>query len=329
MRLGQSVLVTLLGLSMVTSLSSCEPGKKAKPRIARGTPLQRGAGTDLPAFDASQSAGLFVGVRTFRDDGDLKEVPYAVDDAVDLAHRFALGVSPPLIPANRVVLALAGDPQKTESSERLEALLAAGARKAEAFPSDIEDWLKEQAEAAGEAGLLVVAFATHGLKQRQYEYLLTTSSLKHQIPETSVGVRTVLRAVESSRAWRRLVLLDACRENLKPGSRSPTNAKRLQLDEALAAEGQVVLAARPNAVLYDDPLRGQGVFTAAVLDGMSCEGPLAKDGFVTVEELANHVDASVAKWERARPAIPGDRSRGGISRTIEGSLGRFALVHCP
>lgn len=328
MRLGQSLFVSALGLTLFASLGGDGSGGVKSLRTPQ-PPLPRGNVADLPAFDATQSAGLFVGVRKFQDDPELKEVPFAVDDAVDLAYRFALGVSPPLIPADRVVLALAGEPQKTESTVRLEALLAAGARKADAYPSDIKAWLKEQSRAAGEAGLLVVAFATHGLKQRQYEYLLTTSSRGNYIPDTSVGVHTVVGEVGKSSAWRRLVLLDACRENRKPGARSPAKGKRLELDEALAAEGQVVLAARPHAVLYDDPLRGQGVFTAAVLDGMSCQGPLAQDGSVTLEELANHVDATVAKWERKRPAVPGERSRGGISRTIEGSMGRFPLVSCP
>src|SRR5215467_6251189 len=38
-------------------------------------------------FDAQQSAALFVGVRTFAY-GKLTDVPYAIDDAVDLAYEF-------------------------------------------------------------------------------------------------------------------------------------------------------------------------------------------------------------------------------------------------
>jgi hypothetical protein len=329
MRLRQTVLVTFLAFGLAPGLRIGEAGQQSAPRTGREALPEPGAAGEPPAFDAEQSAGLFVGVRTFRDDPSWKEVPFAVDDAVDLAHRFALGVSPPLIPASKVVLVLSGDPQKTASSERLEELLAAGARKAEAFPSDIKDWLRHQARAAGEAGLLVVAFATHGLKHRANEYLLTTSSLGHQIPETSIGVHTVLKEVALSPSWRRMVLLDACRDSHRPGTRAPSKARPARLEAALVAEGQVVLAARPEAVLYDDPGKGQGVFTAAVLDGMNCGSPLAEDGAITLEELANHVDDQVAKWVRSRPAIPGERPRGGISRTIEGSLGRFVLVHCP
>ena len=63
-------------------------------------------------FDASESAGLFVGVRSFRDSW-FAEVPFAVDDAVDLAYLFALQLA--LIAPERVVLALSGEPVKAES----------------------------------------------------------------------------------------------------------------------------------------------------------------------------------------------------------------------
>lgn len=58
----------------------------------------------LQRFDPAQSAGFFVGVRTFLADETLAEVPYAVDDAIDLAHLFAIELG--LIPPARVTLAL-------------------------------------------------------------------------------------------------------------------------------------------------------------------------------------------------------------------------------
>jgi hypothetical protein len=73
------------------------------------------------------STGLFVGVRRFPHDGTL-EVPYAGDDATDLAHRFALDPRVALIPPRRVVLVLSGTPQKEESKQRLRELEHAGAR---------------------------------------------------------------------------------------------------------------------------------------------------------------------------------------------------------
>ena len=60
-------------------------------------------------FHREAAAGLFVGVREFPHDATL-EVPYAVDDAVDLAYRFSLDQRVGLIPPRRVVLAISGSP---------------------------------------------------------------------------------------------------------------------------------------------------------------------------------------------------------------------------
>ena len=68
-----------------------------------------------PAFDAGQSSALFVGIREFTHDRQLTTVPYAVDDAVDLAHAMAVDRAAPLVRASRIVLALSGEPQKAAS----------------------------------------------------------------------------------------------------------------------------------------------------------------------------------------------------------------------
>lgn len=84
-------------------------------------------------FDPSASAGVFVGVSQF-EDSRIHEVPFAVDDAVDLAHLFALELG--LVAPNRSVLALAGEPKKPGSVERLKRLLEQGARRTGARQHD-------------------------------------------------------------------------------------------------------------------------------------------------------------------------------------------------
>src|SRR5689334_16124395 len=76
--------------------------------------------------DAQQSAALFVGVRDF-DEPALARVPFAIDDAVDMAYEMAIENQPPLVPPRAVALALSdGEPVKATSRNRLRALLAAG-----------------------------------------------------------------------------------------------------------------------------------------------------------------------------------------------------------
>jgi len=89
-----------------------------KPPAARSVaPLQLASTLPAPKFSRQESTGLFVGVRDFPHDPMLT-VPYAVDDAVDLAFLFALDQRVGLVPPRRVVLAISGQPQKDESDRK-------------------------------------------------------------------------------------------------------------------------------------------------------------------------------------------------------------------
>ena len=78
-------------------------------------------------YSRADSTGLFVGVQNFKHDPALT-VPYAADDAVDLAYKFSLDPRVGLIPPRRVVLALSGTPRKEETQDKLRELREAGAR---------------------------------------------------------------------------------------------------------------------------------------------------------------------------------------------------------
>ncbi len=134
-------------------------------------------------FDPAASAGLFVGISRF-EDPLFAEVLFAVDDAIDLAYLFALDLS--LILSDRIVLALAGEPRKEISAKRLDALLVAGARKISPRQTDLYIHLDMQRRAAGTAGLLIVALATHGFSDQGCDYLVASDSLKRRIVRTGV-----------------------------------------------------------------------------------------------------------------------------------------------
>jgi len=136
-------------------------------------------------FDVASSVGLFVGIRHF-DDQELSEVPFAVDDAVDLAHLFALELE--LIPPGKVVLSLSGEPQKERSRARLQALRDAGAVQVPANQSEIFKQLDQQSKAAGRRGLFVAAFATHGFHEESGDFLVASHSRRRFIRSTGVDV---------------------------------------------------------------------------------------------------------------------------------------------
>lgn len=287
-------IVRLLVVAAAVVCSSCDGQRGVRPpdRVPRAK-----AG----AFDPRESAALFVGVRQFSKDSTLADVRYAVDDAVDLAFVLSLEGRRPLVEPTRVLLALSGEPQKPESRERLAKLVAEGARTRRAEQADVINALEEQANAAGDNGMFIVAFATHGVSYDGTQYLLaSTSVLRHR--ETAISENKIRDIASLSDAGRSLILVDACREQLTTDQRSGTADDRsaASLIEAMSGTiGQVVLsAAAAGQFAYDDNERRNGVFTAAVIDGIRCGAPTDPQGLVTVETLAAFVEQQVRTWIR-------------------------------
>ncbi len=301
----------------MTTRHAQSPAVPADVRVAQG-------------FEPAQSAGIFVGVSRFDDDLFLP-VPFAVDDAVDLAHFFAFELR--LITPAKMVLGLAGKPQKPDSIDRLGALRGAGAEITSAHQTEIYTRLDAQRRAAGAGGLLVAALATHGFSDQGGDFLVAEDSLRRRIERTGVAVAEMFDDVARSPSPRRLVLLDACRERLSADTRAGSEARAAMSRSFAAAiagaSGQAVLAgATLGGYAYDDPARRNGVFTGAVLDGLSGRADVDERGFITVRTLADYVDRHVVEWVRDhRPDHAGVSQ--GIARRIEGEASRLPLAVDP
>jgi hypothetical protein len=269
--------------------------------VAGVRPVAPGTAALHSPVASEDSAALFVGVRLFPEDDTLTEVPYAVDDAVDLAWVMAMGGKPRLVSPRRVVLALSGKPQKPESKERLAALIAAGAEERPARHADILKLLRSQAGSVGPNGILIVSFATHGVSEKGTQYLLTASSLLRD-RETAVPETKIREIVEDASVPRALILLDACRQKLTTNTRDglPDPRSAAGLMRVMGSlSGQVIFsAAAAGDYAYDDQVARNGVFTAAVIDGLRCGASRNEQGFVTVETLSAYVENRVLAWVR-------------------------------
>ena len=267
------------------------------PRTTRGVRLLSKAEPPEPrTFDPRQSAALFIGVRKFTRDDNAQEVPYAADDAVDLAYMFALDRRISLVTPSRVVIAVSGRPQKEESKRRLEELQQAGATIEKATPSDILVLLQRQAALASNEGLLIVSIATHGFVRGGVPYILGSTSL-FQYPETALPTPKLFDIASTSGARRSLFFIDTCRERIDGarGGASPAAAAPL-ISRMGRVNGQVVFyAAAGGGYAYDD--NGNGVFTKAVLEGLNCKAAFAR-GAVTVDTLRTYVERYVRTWIR-------------------------------
>lgn len=254
-------------------------------------------------IDPKKSAALFVGVRDFPWDTTLAKVPYAVDDAVDLAYEFTMEQRQALVDAKRVVLALCGEPQKAESQEKLKTLLAAGATRSPATQSDILNLLESQSRSVGSGGIFIAAFATHGVSDEGTQYLLTASSMLGHFHRTALTDAEIRETISRNGVARSLIFIDACRERLVKDRRSGDVDPRSVATffrSISKITGQVVFSAAPGGgYAYDDEERRNGVFTAAVIEGLRCGARANESGFITVDALHSYVESHVLAWLQA------------------------------
>ncbi|HEX7152544.1 MAG TPA: caspase family protein [Thermoanaerobaculia bacterium] len=251
-------------------------------------------------FNRAESAALFVGVRNFTHDKALAEVPYAVDDAVDMAYAFTKDPKVGLVLPERVVVALEGNPVKPASQQRLQQLRAAGVRIVKATQTDILQNLQKQAARVGKGGVFIASFASHGFNVDGTAHILGSSSLYGQ-PATWVPVPKVLEIAAIADGGRSVIFVDACRERVTAGKRGGND--RLSAAPLVSgmtrAYGQAVFyAAAAGQYSYDDPVRKNGVFTSAILDALNCNVNLDSRGYVTAESLAAYVEEYTRKWIR-------------------------------
>jgi hypothetical protein len=305
-------LLLVVGCSVVAAAAAAQD--------IRSVRISQAAAPEVPrSFDSSASAAMFVGIRDFTHDEDLEKVRYAVDDAIDLAYAVSLDRTAPLVTPERIALALSGEPQKEVSRRRLEKLRQRGAMIHPAGQTDIVGLMEQQAKGVGKTGILIVGIATHGFSDDGLHYLVASNSLL-RYRDSAVATHKLLDIAVRSGAPRALVFIDACRSRLTAGATRGIDEvdgrSAAPLIDGLAhAVGQVIFfAAAPGDYAYDDDVRQNGVFTAALLDGLQCGAAPDEEGLVTTDALAAYVGERVRDWVQAhrhRTVAQGIQATGG------------------
>lgn len=277
-----------------------------------------------PALPASArkhsaaSAGLFVGLRDFTDP-EWHPVLFGVDDAIDLAHLFVLELG--LVVPEKTVLLLSGESSNKESKTHLEELKRLGV--AFGYPSVAAVY--QQASRLGQLteqdGLIVTTFSTHGVTDQGKGVLAGAETLVRRPVSTGLIIDVVIDELMRAKALRRLVLLDTCRERIDQTTRALSEAEGPLSDPFVEAMKQakgcaILMGATRGGFSYDDAERQNGVFTAALLDGLHGAAGTEQQGMITIGNLAAFVNTQVQAWVRHnRPQHVG-RSLG-ISETFE------------
>lgn len=247
-------------------------------------------------FDAAASRGLFVGIAQF-DDPQLTPVPYAVDDAVDLAAYFCfeLGLLRPI----RCVLALAGEPIKLESKAALARLQSEQARTIAPQRLHIIQEVRKAAQDTGADGILLLGYASHGLFERGLDHVLAQDSWIAHLAQTTIALSDIFDEVSYAKTQRRVVLLDTCRGRYDRHARAAGLEAPPQeyFDAVRKARGQIVMhGTTTGGSTYDDPALQNGVFTHALLAGLRGAADPGPAGFITAQTLGDYVDGEIQRW---------------------------------
>jgi WD40 repeat protein len=161
--------------------------------------------------------------------------------------------------------------------------------------------LKSMQAVVGPDDLFVFYVASHGLADNGEYYLITSNvgSLSTEHLKTDAVSKEELTALVSNiAATKKLMVIDTCQAEALGNAMEAALLTR-GLDQATAlkilsrAMGTTVLAASTSTQEALEGYQGHGLFTYVVAAGLSGEGDVDKNGFVTTLGLAHYVDDQV------------------------------------
>jgi formylglycine-generating enzyme required for sulfatase activity len=284
---------------------------KAVGRVLPLSPQQR-AGAELKA---NFSAGLFVGVGEFEEKSGLSRLSYTPDDAVALAHLFVVELG--LIPPANARLALGGQPQGTNAVRLLAELRQAGVPVLPARKVEVLDALGDVARTTDDpAGLIIVALSSHGFEQNEDVFLMPADSRRAYIASTGISLKAVKQTLRESKANKRILLLDACREQPAGATKGDERMSAAFRQALKASEGfAVLLSCETGQLSWEAPEFGQGVFTHFFLQAVRGGTAGAGDGLVRLGDVSRQASEATRDWVRRNkqadqvPTLDGELAR--------------------
>lgn len=198
----------------------------------------------------------------------------------------------------------------------------------EAYSENIRQALRSYAQLLeGRANATVAfVFTGHGFAiPEKGNYLVTTDltepgevPLEERIVKESLSLDEVQRLMAATGAKRKVILIDACRNDPKAKSAGVTRS----IEKFQEAEGfAIMLSTAPGSLSYEDPALQHGVFTHFVLEGMRGKAA-GVDRFVTFLDLKRYVEDKVVSHTAAFDPIQKPMSLGE-------SRGDFLLATAP
>lgn len=150
--------------------------------------------------------------------------------------------------------------------------------------------IRQRAKALGKDGTLVFFFSGHGFAQGDENYLATYGAVASELGKSGLAVRDVVTAIRQSGVRRAVLLLDACRNDPIPGSKSGSAG----LAAVNAGEGiQILLSTGRGDVSWEHSDLQHGVFSYFLANGL-------RGGKQQFSQLADYVEREVTAWTVSR-----------------------------
>lgn len=150
--------------------------------------------------------------------------------------------------------------------------------------------IRQRAKALDKDGTLVFFFSGHGFAQGDENYLATYGAVASELGKSGLAVRDVVTAIRESGVRRAVLLLDACRNDPTPGSKSGSAG----FAAVNAGEGiQILLSTGRGDVSWEHSDLQHGVFSYFLASGL-------RGGKQQFSQLADYVEREVTAWTVSR-----------------------------
>lgn len=246
--------------------------------------------------------GLFIGVDAIvsktKSGAVSKAMPYATDDAVDLAYLFAIELE--LIEPNRVTIALSSQPSKPSSRNKLQDIIRRGARLTDARMETISQHLAAyKGYTLPDGALIAAVFAP--VTGAQSAALVCQDSQADK-PATYLSLSLLKSSIAESKYPRSFLLLDTLRRS-EDATTPLINLPRSSLNTSLSSNTVAVLL--PIDVIKGldiDARQKNGSTTIDILNALKDATSTDARGVMTVAELAADVETRQRKRAGLAPA---------------------------
>jgi len=267
----------------------------------------------LPADQTAGNAALFAGIGAFADsESGLNPLRYAPADAIALAHLFTQELK--LVPPQRAWLALsyAADSLPPAAQAQLATLKTSGVNLLVADKSRILAQLSRISRMADNPDdAILVTFSSHGYEKDGQAYLMPRDGLRQHLRDTGIALDTVTATLQDSRAGKKIMIIDACRE-LPPGVAGGTrgdDAMSAGLQQAfIAAKGVArLISCKAQQQSWEAPDLQLGVYTHFLIEALRGRARPDERGYIRLGSVLQYASASTEAWvkrNRGREQTP-------------------------